>query len=115
MTTMLSRVADNLYWMSRHIERAENTARIIDVYQNLILDLPLGIQPESQQARLLQSLEIEIPEDQTPDSFQGLLLELTFSESNQMARGNRKDWRGVASLSVNPSRYRRETVESIRR
>jgi uncharacterized alpha-E superfamily protein len=82
MTTMLSRVADNLYWMSRHIERAENTARIIDVYQNLILDLPLGIQPESQQARLLQSLEIEIPEDQTPDSFQGLLLELTFSESN---------------------------------
>src|SRR5262244_3478649 len=28
---MLSRAANNLYWMSRHIERAENTARLLDV------------------------------------------------------------------------------------
>jgi len=28
---MLSRTADNLYWMSRHMERAENLARILDV------------------------------------------------------------------------------------
>jgi uncharacterized alpha-E superfamily protein len=28
---MLSRTASNLYWMSRYIERAENTARIIEV------------------------------------------------------------------------------------
>ena len=27
---MLSRAANNLYWMSRHIERAENTARVLD-------------------------------------------------------------------------------------
>jgi len=44
--------------------------------------LPLGIQPESQQARLLKSLEIELPDDQTPDSFQDLLHDLAFSESN---------------------------------
>lgn len=37
---MLSRVADSLFWISRYIERAENTARIIDVNLNLILDLP---------------------------------------------------------------------------
>lgn len=35
---MLSRVAENLYWMSRYIERAENIARIIDVNYNLMLD-----------------------------------------------------------------------------
>jgi uncharacterized alpha-E superfamily protein len=29
--TMLSRAANNLYWMSRHIERAENIARMLDV------------------------------------------------------------------------------------
>ena len=29
---MLSRVANCLYWMSRYIERAENTARIVDAY-----------------------------------------------------------------------------------
>lgn len=34
---MLSRVANNLYWISRYIERAENTARIIDVTSNLNL------------------------------------------------------------------------------
>lgn len=28
---MLSRTADNLFWMTRHIERAENTARMLDV------------------------------------------------------------------------------------
>jgi uncharacterized alpha-E superfamily protein len=35
---MLSRVADSLYWMSRYLERAEHTARIIDVNLNLMLD-----------------------------------------------------------------------------
>jgi len=28
---MLSRVAAQLYWMSRYLERAENMARILDV------------------------------------------------------------------------------------
>jgi len=36
---MLSRVANSLYWMSRYIERAENTARIVDVNLQLLLDL----------------------------------------------------------------------------
>jgi len=37
---MLSRVADRIYWMSRYLERAENTARLISVYGQLLLDLP---------------------------------------------------------------------------
>ncbi|HVU08514.1 MAG TPA: alpha-E domain-containing protein [Verrucomicrobiae bacterium] len=36
---MLSRVANNLYWMARYIERAENVARIVDVNLQLLLDL----------------------------------------------------------------------------
>jgi len=35
---MLSRVANCLYWMARYIERADNTARIIDVNLQLLLD-----------------------------------------------------------------------------
>ena len=34
---MLSRVAENLYWMTRYLERAENTARLIDVGFHLAL------------------------------------------------------------------------------
>lgn len=30
-STMLSRVADSLYWMARYLERAEHTARLLDV------------------------------------------------------------------------------------
>ncbi|MCC5842366.1 MAG: alpha-E domain-containing protein [Opitutales bacterium] len=35
---MLSRVADSLYWMGRYIERAENTARLLDVNLQLLID-----------------------------------------------------------------------------
>ncbi|MCB1906389.1 MAG: alpha-E domain-containing protein [Rhodocyclaceae bacterium] len=37
---MLSRVAENLYWMARYIERAEDTARLLRVTRHLMLDFP---------------------------------------------------------------------------
>lgn len=40
---MLSRVANNLCWMGRYLERAENTSRLINVNFNLLLDLPKSI------------------------------------------------------------------------
>ncbi len=39
---MLSRTAEHLFWMARHIERAENTARMLDVTYRLRL-LPASI------------------------------------------------------------------------
>ncbi len=36
---MLSRVANLIYWMARQLERAENTARIVAVNAQLVLDL----------------------------------------------------------------------------
>ncbi|MGJ8669784.1 MAG: alpha-E domain-containing protein [Oceanococcus sp.] len=38
---MLSRVAESFYWFGRYVERAENTARLILNYSDLVLDLPL--------------------------------------------------------------------------
>ncbi len=35
---MISRDADSMYWMSRYLERAEHTARLLDVNLNLMLD-----------------------------------------------------------------------------
>ncbi len=52
-TTMLSRVADSLYWMSRYLERAEHTARLIDVDFQLRLDQS----PEAASGRWLRLLE----------------------------------------------------------
>ena len=35
---MLSRVGDSLYWMSRYLERAEHSARLIGIELNMMLD-----------------------------------------------------------------------------
>lgn len=37
---MLSRVAANIYWLARYLERVEDTARLISVNSNLLLDFP---------------------------------------------------------------------------
>ncbi|MGC4030021.1 MAG: alpha-E domain-containing protein [Steroidobacteraceae bacterium] len=42
---MLARVAENVYWFARYLERAENTARLVNVNAHLLLDLPRGIAP----------------------------------------------------------------------
>ncbi|MDR3764120.1 MAG: alpha-E domain-containing protein [Acidobacteriota bacterium] len=38
MTTMLSRIADSLFWLARYMERAEDTARILDVNYHMMLE-----------------------------------------------------------------------------
>ena len=35
---MLSRVADHLYWLSRYLERAEHTARLLEISAMLLPD-----------------------------------------------------------------------------
>ncbi|MGA8043474.1 MAG: alpha-E domain-containing protein [Terracidiphilus sp.] len=52
---MLSRVADSLYWMSRYLERGENTARQLDVTMSLMLDTA-GASAESRWLRLVAAL-----------------------------------------------------------
>jgi uncharacterized alpha-E superfamily protein len=49
---MLSRTADHLYWMSRYTERAENTARMLDVNYQMSL-LPQSAQVAEQAWRSL--------------------------------------------------------------
>ena len=52
---MLSRVADSLYWMSRYLERAENTVRQLDVTMSLMLDTG-GASAETRWQKLLAAL-----------------------------------------------------------
>lgn len=37
---LLSRVAENVYWSARYLERAEASARLVEVHTKLFLDLP---------------------------------------------------------------------------
>jgi len=52
---MLSRVADSLYWMSRYLERAEHTARLVNVNLHLTLDRT-PVDASHHWGRLLSSL-----------------------------------------------------------
>ncbi|MEI9969988.1 MAG: alpha-E domain-containing protein [Terracidiphilus sp.] len=52
---MLSRVADSLYWMSRYLERAENTVRLLDVTMGLMLDSG-GVNSEQRWKRMTAAL-----------------------------------------------------------
>jgi uncharacterized alpha-E superfamily protein len=52
---MLSRVADSLYWMSRYLERAEHTTRLLDVNLNLMLD-ETAASAERRWQRVLEAL-----------------------------------------------------------
>ena len=45
MNSMLSSVAERLYWMARYLERAENMACLTNSYTQFILDVPKGTQP----------------------------------------------------------------------
>lgn len=43
---MISRVAEHCFWMSRYLERAENTARVLDVNRTLLLDFALPVEQQ---------------------------------------------------------------------
>lgn len=77
---MLSRVADSLYWMSRYLERAEHTARVLDV--NLHGGLDQRRDPSNQRwGRVLKSLSVPLSEDGLEDP-QPLIDRLTFEPTH---------------------------------
>ncbi len=78
---MLSRVADSLYWMSRYLERAEHTARLVDVYLTTALDRAGGISLTQRRTGLLQSLKVKHDPDLLQDDHRLSYL-LTFDEHN---------------------------------
>ena len=66
---MLSRVGDNLYWMSRYLERAENTARLVDVYLDLGLEETRGSTPGARWERLVSALHVPAKADDIRDEY----------------------------------------------
>jgi uncharacterized alpha-E superfamily protein len=85
---MLSRVADSLYWMSRYLERAEHTARVIAVQLNLMLER--GAESESREdnkhwARMLRSLGVEMTDGQAAQALAQSLVHDTASHFSIVA------------------------------
>ncbi len=76
---MLSRVADSLYWMSRYLERAEHTARLLDVNLNQMLESALYA--DLRWERLYRSLRVPALEGGTDEAYR-VTQSLTFDTTN---------------------------------
>lgn len=81
---MLSRVADSVYWMSRYLERSENTARLIDVHINSMLDMNLDSIKTQRLQRLEETLSMGIPTEIDLEQAD-LLYELTFNQAQSIS------------------------------
>ena len=85
---MLSRVADALFWMARYYERAENTARLMDVNINMMLDMGQYVEEVGSSAHYWNPIiRITSPFDQFrahfPKTTQEAAIEwMTWSEHN---------------------------------
>jgi uncharacterized alpha-E superfamily protein len=78
---MLSRVAESLYWMSRYLERAEHTARVIKVQLNLMLERETE-DDDRHWKRMLKSLAVEMTDVKEGEA-QAVAKSLTHSTSSR--------------------------------
>lgn len=62
---MLSRIAESLFWIGRYLERADDTARILDVHMQVLIEDP-GIEEPVLCEQLLKIMGVEDYEG-TPD------------------------------------------------
>src|SRR5664280_1500742 len=77
---MLSRLAESLYWIGRYIERADDTARIVDSYVHRMVEDPFN--DEDATCRSLYSiLGIDVESDE-PVTAVEMLQHVVYDEDN---------------------------------
>lgn len=69
---MISRVAEHCYWMSRYLERAENTARILEVNDTLLLDFIVPLEQQWMPLMIISGIH-EFPGEPDGESVQNYL------------------------------------------
>ena len=60
-TAVLSRIAESLFWMGRYVERAEDTARILDVHVHRLLEDP-SVEEEAACRAVLEVMGVKADE-----------------------------------------------------
>jgi len=80
---MLSRTADCLYWMARYTERAENTARLLDVaYQTSLMPQPTEFREQSWKKLLNLSLLEQVFEKKYTSYARANILEFMINDAD---------------------------------
>jgi uncharacterized alpha-E superfamily protein len=69
---MISRVAEHCFWMSRYLERAENTARTLEVNETLLLDFEVPIEQQWKPLLIISGIH-DMPGEPDSESVQDYL------------------------------------------
>ena len=95
---MLSRIAESLYWMGRYVERAEDTARILDVHYHLLLE-DRWVDEEAAGRALLNVMGRPVPDQQGCDSVM-VTRALAFDEEypGSIVRGLEAAWENARGV-----------------
>jgi uncharacterized alpha-E superfamily protein len=94
---VLSRVAESLYWLGRYVERAEDTARLLDVHVHTLLEDP-WVDEEQACRDLLGVMGVPVPGGQVDSRRTVELLAFRQGETSSIVgalAGARENARGV--------------------
>lgn len=83
---LLARVADRLYWAARYIERAEDTARIIRAYHELVVDFPGDVVLRWEPLAAISGSIVAVETD--PDDYSGEMMVLQFLIADRQNPGS---------------------------
>jgi hypothetical protein len=112
---MLSRIAESLFWIGRYIERADGTARIVDVLRLQLLEDPAA--QEGEAARTVLSVIMGMPSDGAV-GFTDVGDRLVFDRQRTPVRSPERSWqlarmRGAPAKPSRQSSGRRSTPRGI--
>src|SRR4051812_44974485 len=54
---MISRVAEHCFWLARYLERAENTARVLEVNHTLLLDFHVPVEQQWRPVLIISGID----------------------------------------------------------
>ncbi len=103
---MLSRIAESLFWIGRYVERADGTARILDVHLERLNQLPLDEQRTVSMNLLAVMGAAPADGEETPVGLREVLHRLAFDRSQPSSIA------GSLGAARENARRARETVSS---
>ncbi|HZP16193.1 MAG TPA: alpha-E domain-containing protein, partial [Nocardioides sp.] len=74
---MLSRIAESVFWIGRYLERADSTARILDVHMQMLIEDP-WVDEQTVCSSLMEVMGVIEPGERTVEGAAQVLAELAY-------------------------------------
>jgi uncharacterized alpha-E superfamily protein len=101
---MISRVAEHCFWMARYLERAENTARVLEVNHTLLLDFHVPVEKQWKPLLIISGIQ-DYEDEPTAENVQEFMVwerdnPFSITSSLAWARENARIIREVISAEM---------------